>query len=90
MPTARRVADLYMAKTAGTDRDELRWAAETLESILDQLHDVVDVLDGPSNAEGLSDAYGQAAEASRDIRNDISRSLDKHAKALARLAQKVK
>jgi hypothetical protein len=74
----KRVAAAHIEKKA----NEARWFAQQLEQANQILHDAVDVADAP---DGLSDNSSAIAAAVVDIRRNISKAIDRHAKAAARV-----
>lgn len=82
----RNRAFMASDKTA-TMRDELRWSADEIDRANEVLHDVVLVLDSRRGGdEAISDVYGEAADVTRDLSNNVSKKLEMSANKLRRLA----
>lgn len=73
------------ARTASMHED-IQWSANEIERSNEILHDVAMTLDRPQDGgESISDVYEAAARVSRDLSNNISRSLEFAVRSLRKL-----
>lgn len=84
-PELREKLRPIIAMRTASSKADLQWAADQIENALQMLEDVADVLD--TGRPSLADDYREASEVANSLRRDISAKLDRHQKALEKIAR---